>query len=352
MPSLDVQFCLPGVTYLDGDGGSLPLAHPGQFFVAQENWLAVAAVERFLDPDAPGTLALFGPPGTGKTRLLDLLEREYHRRNPQAVILRQNAAEFGHAVAEALANRRHRAFRKTWQAAELVILDDLQFLAEYPAGQEECVVMLQAAEHGSPRVAVASRVRPWHITDLDHRIGEILTGGLTAPLALPGVSVRKALFQAAFGQYGFLLTDAAADLLAQELALSPRQILGLAQEAAHNLGERHVDYELAQSLVRMHNKRALVTMEQVARATARYFHIPLKRLRGPGREREEVLARDVAMYLSHKLAKRTLKEIGRYFGGRDHTTVGHGCRKIEELIATDLTVREALLIIEEMLGVA
>ncbi|WP_347244302.1 helix-turn-helix domain-containing protein [Thermogutta sp.] len=351
MPSLELQFNLPGVTYLDGEGGTPPPDYPGQFFVAQENWLAVAAVERFLEPDPPGTLALFGPPGTGKTHLLDILEREFQRRNPEAVTLRQNAAEFGQAVAEALANRRHRAFRKTWQAASLVILDDLQFLVEYPAGQEECVVMLQAAERGSPRVAVASRVRPWHITDLDDRVGEILVGGLTAPLALPGVSVRKALFQGAFRRHGFLLTDAAADLLARELPLSPRQILGFAQEAAHNLGERHVDYALAQSLVRTHNKRALVSMEQIARATARYFHIPLKRLRGPGREREEVLARDIAMYLSQKLAKRTLKEIGRYFGGRDHTTVGHGCRKVEELATTDMAVREALLVIEELLGV-
>ena len=352
MPSLDLQFSLPGVTYLDGEGGTPPPAHSGDFFVAQENWLAVAAVERFLEANPPGTLALFGPPGTGKTHLLDLLEREFQRRYPEALILRQNAAEFGHAVAEALAKRRHRAFRKRWHTADLVILDDLQFLAEYPAGQEECVVMLQAAERGSPLVAVASRVRPWHIIGLDRRIGEILVGGLTAPLALPGVSVRKAFFRAAFGRHGFLLTEAATDLLARELPLSPRQILGLAQEAAHSLAERHVDYAVAQSLVRKHNRKALVSMEQIARATARYFHIPLKRLRGPGREREEVLARDVAMYLSQKLARRTLKEIGRYFGGRDHTTVGHGCRKIEELAATDLTVREALLMIEEMLGIA
>lgn len=349
MAFAELKLLQSDVFYVDEQAGPLRDLPQGVFFFGRENWFPIAAVERFLADAGCPMLALFGPPGTGKTHLLDLLEKRLTARHPQATILRWNAAEFGQEFASALAHGQYGEFRRRWRRADYVILDDLQFLAQYPAAQTEFAALLQAASRGRPLVAVASRIRPWHIPELDPRIGQILEGGLTAPLFLPDLPVRRVLLRQAFAERGLALTEPAADHLARELPVSAREIAGLAQQARQQFGHGVVDYPLAVELLRRSGRQPGVKMELIARATARYFRIPLKRLRGPGRHRNEVLARDIAMYLAQRLGKKTLHEIGRYFGGRDHTTVSHGCRKIEALVGKDFAVQEALLIIPELI---
>lgn len=348
MALADLKLLQGDVFYVDEEAGLLRDLPRGVFFFGRENWFPIAALERFLADPASPLLAFFGPPGTGKTHLLDLLEKRFGVRYPRASVLRWNAAEFGQEFAAALDQGKYGQFRRRWRRADLLILDDLQFLSQYPAAQTELVAVLQAAWRGHPRVALASRIRPWHIPDLDPRIGQILEGGLTAPLFLPEFPVRRALLIVAFAERALSLTQAAAEYLARELPVSAREITGLAQQARHQFEHTVVDYPLAVEILRKSGRQPGVKMELIARATARYFRIPLTRLRGPGRHRNEVLARNIAMYLSQRLGKKTLNEIGRYFGGRDHTTVSHGCRKIEALAGRDFAIQEALLIIQEL----
>lgn len=341
------QILLPGVVFLPGHGldRSNDRSEPGLFIAGEENWVALAAVQRMIEPNPPGCFTLFGATGTGKSHLLGLLCRLWKEISPHCSILSSTAAEFGQTFAEALVSRRVRQFRHRWEQADFIVLDDLQFLGEYPAAQDEFVAILRAAERGALCVAVACRIPPWHCEDLDPRVGAILQGGLTARLQPPGEDARRAILQMAFRQKGITVTDAALQLFAEELTGSPRQLLGFALKLRQAAGRGPVDYPAARAFLRQCSPRPTTSIDRIAKVTARYFGIRLKDLRGPGRSRAEVLARNVAMYLAQRLTGASLQQIGQYFGGRDHTTVGYGCRKIEALSQSDPAMQQAIFLI-------
>ncbi len=345
------QILVPGVVFLPGLGldRSAGRVEPGSFIAGEENWVALAAVQRMIEPHPPSCFTLFGPTGTGKTHLLGLLCGLWKEIWPHCSVVSSTAAEFGQAFAEALVSRKARQFRRHWEEADFIVIDDLQFLGDYPAAQEEFVALLRAAERGTLCVAVACRIPPWHCENLNPRIGSILQGGLTARLQPPGEDARRAILQMAFRQKGVTVTAAPLQLFAEELAGSPRQLLGFALKLRQAAGRGPVDYPAARAFLRRYSPRPATSIDRVAKATARYFGIRLKDLRGPGRSRAEVLARNVAMYLAQRLTGASLQQIGHYFGGRDHTTVGHGCRKIEALSRSDPSMQQAIFMIEERL---
>jgi len=348
--AIATRILLPGVIFLPGqDAFDRPddRIEPGSFIAGEENWVALAAVQRMIEADPPHCFTLFGPTGTGKTYLLELLCRLWKEIWPGSTVVFWTAAEFGQAFAEAMASRKPRQFRRQWETAQFLILDDLQFLAEYPAGQEEFVAVLRAAERGKLCVAVGSRLPPSYVDGLDPRIGAILQGGLSAPLHYPGEEARRALLRMAFREKALAVTEAALQVFVEEITGSPRQILGFAMKLRQAIGRGVVDYPAARAFLREHGPRPTTTIDRVAKATARYFGIRLKDLRGPGRSRSEVFARNVAMYLAQQLTGASLQQIGQYFGGRDHTTVGYGCRKMETLAQSDPAIRKAIMMIEQ-----
>jgi len=348
--AIATRILLPGVIFLPGQDafdGRGDCIEPGLFIAGEENWFALAAVQRMIEADPPHCFTLFGPTGTGKTHLLKLLCRLWKEIWPGSSILFWNAADFGQGFAEAIASRKLRQFRRKWEAADFLVLDDLQFLPEYPAAQEEFVAVLRMAERGKLRVAVGSRLPPWYDDGFDRRIGAILQGGLSAPLRYPGEDARRVLLRMAFREKSIAITDAALQVFVEEVTGSPRQILGVAMKLRQAVGHGMVDYPIARAFLREYRPRPTATIDRVAKATARYYGIRLKDLRGPGRTRSEVFARNVAMYVAQQLTGASLQQIGQYFGGRDHTTVGYGCRKIETLVRSDPTLRKAIMMIEE-----
>jgi len=348
--AIAARIFLPEVIFLPGESNPDRLDDSlgtGCFVAGEENWLALAAIQRMVEPHPPGCLTLFGPPGSGKTHLLGVLCRLWKEIWPGCSVIYLPASEYRQAFVEAITSRHILTSRRRWQDADLVVLDDLQFLAGYPAAQEELVALLHAAERGKPHVAVACRIPPWYMDDLNPQIGDILQGGLSAPLQLPGEEARRFLLRRAFRRQSLIVTDAALQLFVEEVTGSPREILGFAMKLHQAVGRGPVDYSLARAFLRRNAPRPTTTIDRVAKATARYFSIRLKELRGPGRTRSEVLARNVAMYLAQRLTGASLQQIGKYFGGRDHTTVGHSCRKIELICQSDPAIQKALVMITD-----
>lgn len=350
MDTIAARIFLPDVVFLPGEGNPDRLDDSpgiGSFVAGEENWVALAAIQRMVEPNPPGCLTLSGPPGSGKTHLLGLLCRLWKEIWPGCSVVYSPASEYGQNFVEAIASRHSLMSRQRWENADLVVLDDLQFLAGYPAAQEELVALLRAAERGKLHVAVASRIPPWYIDDLNPQIGDILQGGLSAPLQLPGEDARRFLLRRAFRRQLVAVSDAALELFVEKVTGSPREILGFAMKLHQAVGRGPVDYSLARAFLRQNAPRPTTTVDRVAKVTARYFGIRLKDLRGPGRTRSEVLARNVAMYLAQRLTGASLQQIGKYFGGRDHTTVGHSCRKIELIAQSDPAIQKALLMITD-----
>ncbi|MGQ9504218.1 MAG: DnaA/Hda family protein [Thermogutta sp.] len=350
MDAVAARIFLPEVVFLPGERDSDRLVDSianGYFVAGAENWLALAAIQRMIESNPPGCLTLFGPPGSGKTHLLGILCRLWKEIWLGSSVVFSTATEFRKAFSEAIGSRNILSSRRQWENADLVVLDDLHFLAGYPAAQEEFTILLRAAERGKLHVAVACRIPPWYTEGLDPEIGAILQGGLSAPLQLPGEDARRALLRATFRQRSLAVTDAALQLFAEEVTGSPREIMGAVIKLHQAVGTGPVDYSVARAFLRRYAPHPTTTIDRVAKVTARYFGIRLKDLRGPARSRSEVLARNVAMYLSQVLTGASLEQIGNYFGGRDHSTVSHGCRRVEAFAHSDPIIQKALVIITD-----
>ena len=337
-----------------------------QFISGAENRLALAAIERVLEQGgkharqaatvqihdagvAPGVpynpLVLYGPPGTGKSHLARSLAAEWLRRRKQSRIVCLTAAEFAGKYAEALEGRNVDAWRDAVRGADLLVLDDLGQIAAKPVVQEELLHTLDALADREATVVVTSRLAPKQIATLLPALESRLTGGLCVPLAPPSIAARQAILLALAASKGLPLGEPVARILAQALEVTAPELAGaLAQLDLVTRSERApLDASAVESYLATRDTPKEPSLQGIASQTARYFTLRVAELKSSSRRRTVVAARDVAMYLARNLTRKSLKQIGEFFGGRDHTTVLHGCRKTESLIESDPSTRLAVL---------
>ncbi len=340
-----------------------------QFIAGPENSLALVAVERLLEqglastPGATPSLAdgcvsaaapsavtfsplvLYGLSGTGKSHLARGLARQWLQRRKQARVVCLSAAEFAGQYAEKVDNRTLDVWRAQLRAAELFVLEDLGQIIGKPAAQQELLHTLDILEQRRAAVVVTSRLAPAEMPALAAGLQSRLVGGLCVPLALPGAEARFAIVRDLAAAQQLPLAEPAARALSDALATSAPELAGaLAQLALLARSEQApLDEALVHKYLASRQPQKQPSLQVIASQTARYFALRVTELKSSSRRRAVVVARDVAMYLARQMTAKSLKQIGEYFGGRDHTTVLHGCRKTESLIQTDAGARLAVL---------
>jgi len=331
---------------------SLPVAVDG-FIAGPENALVAVAVQSLLDPaaEAFSPVVFFGPPGLGKSHLALGLVTAWKAQFPRQPALLTTAVDFARHLAEAIETKTDDDFAEPYRQASLLVIEDVEHLATKPAAQQELIHLLDSLGATSARVVLTACTAPTQLPGLLPALQSRLLAGLTVPLAPPGRSARLAIVKQLARQRAVDLPPAIIGLLADELTGSVPELLGALMhlEMTAQVELSSIDASLVRRCLAQRRTTGQPTVRDIALLTARHFSLRLGDLRSATRRRTVVTARAVAMYLARTCTSSSLEEIGRFFGGRDHTTVAHGCRKTEELIAIEPSIREAVQQLQEQL---
>lgn len=297
-------------------------------------------------------LVLSGPVSAGKTLLAIALARYFEALHPDKKTLTLSAADFARDYADALETEDLAAFRRRFRQASLVVLDDLQHLANKRPAQEECRRILDTLANRQTPVIITLREAPGELVSLLPDLRSRLAGGLVVPLKWPGDAARRELIARYLGLQQAKLSPASIDRLAQSLPRSPAQLFGALARLVHlaQTERRPLDDSLADELLREQGSARRIEPKAIAAAVARQFGVTVTELKGPSRRQSIATARSIAMYLMRQLTGESYEQIGRFFGRRDHTTAMHNIQKAAERLRDDEPLRESVELLAAQLA--
>ncbi|MBX3415291.1 MAG: hypothetical protein KF708_21580 [Pirellulales bacterium] len=319
------------------------------FVVGNENRVAAVAVLAALPPARQpyNPLVFCGAPGLGKSHLLSGLVAEHRRLLPATQVVQIVAVDFAREYAEAIDVQSLDEFRPRVRDVRVLAIEDVHLIAGKNMAQEELCRTIDAVRDAGGLVLVSLRHAPAETRGLIPALAARLDAGLVVTLAPPDEPSRRELLDDLAAERGVQLSPAARDLLARQLAASPReleaalvQLSAIQQEHAVDEGAP-IEESLAHTLLDSRAETVPLAIDSLARASAKYFAEHLEQVRGPSRRRGVTLARSMGMYLARRWSGASLSEIGRYYGGRDHTTVLHACGRIASELAQDRSLAEA-----------
>jgi chromosomal replication initiator protein len=297
-------------------------------------------------------LVFCGASGTGKSHLAHGLAEAWQRLRPNDSVVLITTSEFTQQYAEAVEKRDVARWRTAFRSADLFVLEDLAGLSTKPAAQAELLHTLDALADRSAMVVVTSRLPPQDLTSFSAGLQSRLMAGLCVPLVLPETDARQHILAGLCEVRKIGLGDNSLRLLARSLVMSAPELAGVLahlEHAARTAGQSFDD-RFVQRFISQRNAARQPRLRSIAEQTARHFSLRMADLRSASRRRGVVVARDVAMYLARTMTSKSLKQIGDYFGGRDHTTVSHGCRKLETLMHCDAATHDAVSTLRQRLA--
>ena len=316
------------------------------FVVGKPNELAHAAARRVAEggPVTFNPLFLYGGVGLGKTHLMHAIAREIRTRRPLDRVLYLSAEQFMYRFVQALRERTVMDFKEMFRTVEVLMVDDVQFIAGKDSTQEEFFHTFNALVDQGKQIIISADRSPAEIKGLEDRIKSRLQCGLVVDLHPTDYELRLGILQSKtdvfLGQYsGLQLAPGVLEFLANRITSNVRVLEGALQRlfAFASLVGREIDMELTQDCLAdiLRSSDRKLSIEDIQRKVAEHYNIKLADMVGQKRVRTIARPRQVAMYLAKQMTTRSLPEIGRRFGGRDHTTIMHGVRKIEELCGED-----------------
>ncbi|MEA3541273.1 MAG: chromosomal replication initiator protein DnaA [Pseudomonadota bacterium] len=311
------------------------------FVVGDTNRLAWSAALAMAGEAQPRFTPLFihGGTGQGKTHLLHGIAAAFSAHSPAAPVLYMSAERFMMEFVNAMRANETMAFKARLRAARLLLVDDIQFIAGKGSTQEEFLHTINDLIDSGARIVVTADRPPQMLESIDARILSRLAGGLVADIRAADLDLRLAILESKRAVAGDPpVPDMVIDFLARSIRSNVRELEGAFNKlvAYGQLTGRAIDLDFAQQMladaVRANARR--ITVDEIQKACAAHFKIDPAEMRSKRRARAVARPRQVAMYLAKKMTPRSLPEIGRIFGGRDHSTVIHAVRTIEALRET------------------
>lgn len=316
------------------------------FVEGKSNQLARAAAWQVADNPKHGynPLFLYGGVGLGKTHLMHAVGNHLLKKNPNAKVVYLHSERFVADMVKALQLNAINEFKRFYRSVDALLIDDIQFFAKKERSQEEFFHTFNALLEGGQQVILTSDRYPKEIDGLEERLKSRFGWGLTVAVEPPELETRVAILMKKADQASVDLPHDAAFFIAQRIRSNVRELEGALKRViahAHFMG-RDITIELIREslkdLLALQDK--LVSVDNIQRTVAEYYKIKISDLLSKRRSRSVARPRQVAMALSKELTNHSLPEIGDAFGGRDHTTVLHACRKIAELRELDADIRE------------
>ncbi len=316
------------------------------FVEGKSNQLARAAAWQVADNPKHGynPLFLYGGVGLGKTHLMHAVGNHLLAKNPNAKVVYLHSERFVADMVKALQLNAINEFKRFYRSVDALLIDDIQFFAKKERSQEEFFHTFNALLEGGQQVILTSDRYPKEIEGLEERLKSRFGWGLTVAVEPPELETRVAILMKKADQAKVDLPHDAAFFIAQRIRSNVRELEGALKRViahSHFMG-RDITIELIREslkdLLALQDK--LVSIDNIQRTVAEYYKIKISDLLSKRRSRSVARPRQVAMALSKELTNHSLPEIGDAFGGRDHTTVLHACRKIAELKESDADIRE------------
>jgi chromosomal replication initiator protein len=325
------------------------------FVVGKSNELAYAAARRVAEartvPFNP--LFLYGGVGLGKTHLMHGIAWHIRTATPNRRVIYLSAEKFMYQFIRALRHKNTMAFKEQFRSVDVLMIDDVQFISGKDSTQEEFFHTFNALVDQNRQVIISADKSPSDLEGLEERMRSRLGWGLVADIHPTTYELRLGILQAKAELLKVEIPSKVLEFLAHKITSNVRELEGaLNRIVAHaTLVGRPVTIETTQDvlhdLLRANDRR--VTIEEIQKRVAEHFNIKVSDMHSARRARAVARPRQVAMYLAKQLTSRSLPEIGRKFGGRDHTTVMHAVRKIEELRAIDSSFSEDVELLRRML---
>lgn len=321
------------------------------FVVGKPNELAHAAARRVAEGNAVtfNPLFLYGGVGLGKTHLMHAISWELRQRRPDLNILYLSAEQFMYRFVQALRDRKMMDFKEIFRSVDVLMVDDVQFIAGKDSTQDEFFHTFNALIEQQKQIIISADRAPDAIKDLENRIRSRLQSGLVVDLHPTDYELRLGILQSKVESqrlhYPTLeIEPGILEFLAHRISTNVRVLEGALTRlfAFASLVGKPITMDLTQDCLAdvLRASQQKISIEEIQRKVADHYNIRISDLVGPKRLRSFARPRQVAMFLCKQLTSRSLPEIGRRFGGRDHTTVMHGVRRIEELKNLDAQIAE------------
>jgi chromosomal replication initiator protein len=325
------------------------------FVVGKPNELAYAAAQRVSGSDDVlfNPLFLYGAVGLGKTHLMHSIAWDIRRRDPSRRVLYLSAEKFMYQFIRALRFKDTMAFKDQFRSVDVLMIDDVQFIGGKDSTQEEFFHTFNALVDQNRQVIVSADKSPNDLEGLEERLKSRLGWGLVADIHPTTYELRLGILQSKVEKLGVIVPPKVLEFLAHKITSNVRELEGAMNRiAAHaTLVGRDITLEATQEvlhdLLRAYDRR--VTVEEIQRQVASHFQIRMGDMHSARRSRSIARPRQIAMYLSKQLTQHSLPDIGRRFGGRDHTTVIHAVKKIDELCLVDKGFNEDVEFLRRML---
>jgi chromosomal replication initiator protein len=330
------------------------------FVVGKPNELAHAAARRVAEACAGqvrmvpfNPLFLYGGVGLGKTHLMHAVAWHVHKHACARKMIYLSAEKFMHQFIRALRYKSTMDFKEEFRSVDLLMIDDVQFISGKESTQEEFFHTFNALVDQNRQIVISADKSPSDLEGMEERMRSRLGWGLVADLHPTTYELRLGILQSKAEQANMRIPRKVMELLAHKITSNVRELEGALNRIVANmqLVGRDITLESAQEelhdLLRSRERR--VTIDEIQRRVAEHFNVRFAEMTSSRRARIVARPRQVAMYLSKQLTSRSLPEIGRKFGGRDHTTVMHAVRRIEELKETDPVLAEDVELLRRML---
>lgn len=288
-------------------------------------------------------LFLYGGVGLGKTHLLNAIGNFILEKRPGTKIAYLSSEQFTNEVINSIRYDRMLEFRNKYRSVDTLLVDDIQFIAGKERTQEEFFHTFNALYEAHKQIVLSSDRFPKEIPTIEERLRSRFEWGLIADLQVPDLETRIAILRKKAEMEGINLQDEVAHLLAETIRGNVRELEGalIRVGAFSSLTGQAITTELAKKILRdtVQAKRIL-TAEEIQRVVAERFHLKQAEMKSKKRTKTIVQPRQITMYLCRRLTSLSFPEIGRYFGGKDHTTVIHACRQIEKRMEADAALKQ------------
>ena len=291
-------------------------------------------------------LLIYGGVGMGKTHLSHAIGIEIKEKYPEKTVLYVSSEKFTHQFIDSIRNNTHNDFIHFYQMMDVLIIDDVQFFAGKEKTQDAFFHIFNHLHQTGKQIILTSDKSPVELQGFEQRLLSRFKWGLSADLQSPDLETRIAILDKKIYNEGIEIPRDVVEYLAYSISTNVRELEGalISLLAQASLNKKSITLELAKQMIDkfVKNTAREVSIDYIQKIICDYFELPIELLKSKTRKREEVQARQLAMYFAKKMTKSSLATIGMYNGGKDHATVLHACKTVNNLIDTDKRFRASV----------
>jgi chromosomal replication initiator protein len=323
-------------------GNSNRLAHAASLAVAE-------APSKAYNP-----LFIYGGVGLGKTHLMHAIGHYVISNNTSEKIAYLSSEKFTNEFIKAIRDNKTVEFRNKYRNIDVLLIDDIQFLAGKEQTQEEFFHTFNALHENIKQIVISSDRPPKEIPTLEDRLRSRFEWGLITDIQPPDLETRIAILQKKSSQEGIHIPDEILTFIAQKIETNIRELEGalIRIMAYSSLEDKHIDLNISEEALKdffSYHKKQTISVEKIMATTANYFHVTVEDLKSKKRTQHITFPRQVAMYLCREMTDYSLPKIGEEFGGKDHTTVIHACKKIRKNTKKDSLLANKIKEIKDLI---